>query len=338
LEYDPDSLTYLKVIPSFTCSRGCHYCYNVKLGQETEMDAAATRVAMQRVLAAATHPFVVEIIGGEPLEPPALGVTISLLRELDDHPKCAGTVVSTAVASPFILDRILPSVARIYLSVDVSASRANRKVLSTSRLASVARRCRAYDVDLFLSTVLFGDETSESLERFVRDAADAGVNHVGFSHQTATPLDSDAIQVAIGQYYELFRLRLMYSGRIAVVGTILDSVELSVVGGRRTASCECGSKSIVIEPDGALVPGLCADHRDARVSVHDFRAVRSERNVALLGGACGSCSLWPVCQGGCAFEGMRTNGSLLERDETQCRVMLGVTERVARDIAKVRAT
>src|SRR5215207_6926429 len=83
IEFDSSQLTILQIVPSFSCFRGCHYCYNEHLHQ-VDVDAQPERVleTMYGVLATSKRPSLeIELIGGEPLQPPALRVTTMILRE-----------------------------------------------------------------------------------------------------------------------------------------------------------------------------------------------------------------------------------------------------------------
>jgi radical SAM protein with 4Fe4S-binding SPASM domain len=329
----PEEFAYLKVIPSYVCTRGCDYCYNVLLAQETSLDVAKLLDGVDEALRQAPRPVHVELIGGEPLQSPGLDVTIDLVERLSRNPQCAGIVLSTAMVAPDRLSRVIPLLSRVYLSMDLSNSKDNRKRLHIQRLRSVAELCDAHGVDLCLSTVLFGDESADELSRYVEDAKSSGVKSIGFTHRTASPMSKAEIAATVDQYHHLFRLRLAERPEIEIFGSMLDSIELSIIGGSRKAPCECGRNSVVVEPDGTLSPGVCFDHRRGRYSIMQFTQLRSERPAHLLEGMCGTCRLWSVCQGGCVSEAIRLNGSPLTRANLECEIIRGLASLIERDIA-----
>src|SRR3954469_4891771 len=93
----PAELTYVKVIPGYECSKGCHYCYNKLLNQTTDALPGAIGHTLDGVLHNAPRPIFVELIGGEPLEEPGLTTSLSVIKQLNSDPRCAGIVMSTAV-------------------------------------------------------------------------------------------------------------------------------------------------------------------------------------------------------------------------------------------------
>jgi radical SAM protein with 4Fe4S-binding SPASM domain len=329
----PDEMTYLKVIPDFKCSRGCHYCYNVLLGQEMSGDADKILATLDEVLAQVPRPIWVELIGGEPLELPARDLTFEILKRLQGHAKCRGVVLSTAVASPALLRRVLPLVRRVYLSIDLSNSRQNRKRLSQRQMDELGRLFDSAEVDLYVTGVLYGDETAEELREFIVRLSSAGIRSVGLTHRTTMPLTPAEIEGAIGHYYELFRLRLAGRSQVEIAGTILDSIELHLRGGLRKGPCECGRNSVAIEPDGRIRMGLCFDHRRDRIEAEDFQVIRSERPKHLREhDLCGSCALWDVCHGGCVSEAIRIHGTPYARASVHCEILRGVAQRVEEDV------
>jgi radical SAM protein with 4Fe4S-binding SPASM domain len=274
----------------------------------------------------------VEIIGGEPLEEPGLAITLSLLEQLAADPKCQGVIISTAVISTRIFEIVLPYVSRIYLSVDISNDRQNRKHVPIQRIATLVSMCKSAGVELSIATVMFGDESADELKEFIDALVGAGVSSVGLGHITVSAKTPHEVTIAVNQYYQLFRLRLAYRPKIQIIGTVLDSLELHLAGNARKAACECGRNSVVIEPDGQLNVGLCFDHKRDTYTPEKFLSIRSDRPGYLLKGACSGCALWDVCQGGCVSEAVRLNGTPFARAEIQCQILLGVAERLEADL------
>jgi radical SAM protein with 4Fe4S-binding SPASM domain len=328
----PDEMSYLKIIPDFKCSRGCHYCYNVLLGQKTAASNDKVMAALHAVLEQTPRPVWIELIGGEPLELPARDLTFMILEKLQGHPRCAGTVLSTAVVSPALLSDVMPLLDRVYLSIDLSSSKQNRKRLDKRRLRVLVELFDSAKVELCVSGVLFGDESPRDLREFVEELVRVGIKSVGLSHRSALPLTLAEIDVAVGQYYELFRLRLEKRSDVQVVGTILDSIELHLLGGLRKGACECGRNTVVIEPNGQLTVGVCLDHRTDLMTLRAFRDVRLERPSRLLSGLCGDCALWDVCQGGCVSEAVRLHQTPFARASIHCEILRGVARRIEEDI------
>jgi radical SAM protein with 4Fe4S-binding SPASM domain len=332
----PPELTHLKVIPSYACGRGCFYCYNTLLDQSLEIRGTAPQRALDEALAAVPRPITVEVIGGEPLEKPALRTTVELLERAQASPDCRSTVLSTAVATPTVLDPILPFVDLLYLSVDASTSERNRKRVSVARLAALVELCGRHGTELMLSTVLFGDETTADLDRFVGDLLDAGVASVGFTHLRSTTLSPQQVAAAAAQYHHLFQLRLTLRDRLEIAGGLLESIELHVMGGRRVAACECGRNSVVIEPDGSRSMGVCFDHESFRPQALDeFRDLKQQREDVLREGMCGTCPLWDVCHGGCASEAHHSAGGTLGRAEQWCATIRAVAALVDGDLQQM---
>src|SRR4029450_7185536 len=102
---------------------------------------------LDEVLAQVPRPIWVELIGGEPLELPARDLTFEILKGLQGHGRGRGVVLSTAVASPALLRRVLPLVRRVYLSIDLSNSRQNRKRLSQRQMDELGRLFDSAEVD-----------------------------------------------------------------------------------------------------------------------------------------------------------------------------------------------
>jgi len=326
----PVGLSYLKVVPSYDCAKGCFYCYNTLLGQRSTPNPQAVESAVMDVLERSPVPLTVEIIGGEPLEPPALEFTIKLLEMLRSHPKCDRTVVSTALASPRILSRVSGLVDLLYFSIDVSEDGRNRKRISSARLQNTIRGL-AGDSEVAISVVIFGDETRDIFERHIGAMRELGIKSIGFAHQSATWLSLRQIEAIVALYHLLFKLRLA-DRSVRLEGTILDSMELYLLDGERTAACECARNSLAIEPDARVVPGVCTDHILGPLGSD---TLHENRDAALLKGDCGSCDLWNVCRGGCATEAKKFNGSPLSRAPFHCQIMKGLRDRVRDDVQRL---
>ncbi len=331
----PAELTHLKFIPSYDCARGCFYCYNGLLNQRLELGDVPLRGRLDELLSAATRPVTVEIIGGEPLQKPALHSTVALLEQARANARCSRTVLSTAVSSGPALMRVLPLVDLLYLSIDTSRDARNRKRISDWHLLDLVDACRRHGTDLFVSTVLFGDETRDELEEFVLRLRNAGVPAVGFTHLRSSELATAEIETAIMQYHHLFRLRLALRRELLIAGAVLDSIELHMRGGCRTDACECARNSLVVEPDGTTSMGLCFDHESLRpTKVEELRDIKDRRRAYLMAGPCAGCRLWDVCQGGCVSEGHRSSGNPLDRAEMWCAILLGIAARVETDLSR----
>jgi radical SAM protein with 4Fe4S-binding SPASM domain len=328
----PAELTYVKVVPGYECTKGCFYCYNKLLNQRMPGFAPDIICQLKAVLEQASQPVVVELIGGEPLEEPALPITVAVLKMLQTHAMCAGTVLSTAVISSDTLAGIMPMVNRVYLSVDIGRGNRNRKHVSVDSLRRITALARDADVDLATSTVLFGDETFDDFAQFLNQLVDIGVPSAGFGHITAMRLSDKDVAVAVRQYYELFQLRLALRPAIKVVGGVLDSLEIHLRGGTRRAACECGTNSVSIEPNGRLNVGLCFDHSTQTYDTHGFAELRAKRSNKLQEDLCGTCELWAVCQGGCTSEAIRLTGSPYGRALTHCAVLRGLFAYVLADL------
>lgn len=329
----PPELEELKVIPSYQCARGCFYCYNTLLNQTRQADPLTQRKKLLETMANAPRRLTVEIIGGEPLEPGVFEQTVEYLTLLRGHSRSAKIVVSTAVAASLPLQRILPFVDRVYLSIDASASTRNRKRITEARLRQLAELFESHDVELIGSVVLFGDESADELQTFVDLAVRSGLRAIGFSHRTATSLDLNERERYVDQYYELFRLRLAWQGTIRIGGAMLESLEIHFAGGYRVASCECGVTSMVLEPDGRLGMGICFDNHDYHPdAVNEFRSLKSERERTLKETPpCSTCALWDVCRGGCVGEASQHAGDPMARAPLHCTLLRGVAARVQAD-------
>lgn len=333
----PDAFNYLKVVPTYECSRGCHYCYNTLLGQQAPPEPESMLRSLDQILKSVRAPIWIELIGGEPLQRPALGVSRQVLDRVRGDSNCAGVVLSTAISAPAVLRPVIPHLSRIYISLDASAGSGNRKRFRDPSIRRIVDMCASSGVELVMSCVLFGDETSEDIARFIDRLASLGVRACGFAHQSATYLSQAKIATAIDQYYELFKLKLALRDSFAICGTILDSTELHFRNGLRLGACECGLRSVVLEPDGGLSPGVCMDHRRGIMSVDEFSVIRSARPQRLLQGVCGTCPLWEVCHGGCVSEAIRLHGTPYERATAHCQILLGVTRRVRADVAALES-
>jgi radical SAM protein with 4Fe4S-binding SPASM domain len=328
----PQELSYVKVVPSYECAKACFYCYNTLLGQSSMPAHGAITDILLSILDSATSPLSVEIIGGEPLEPPALKFTLQTLERARAHDRCDQIFLSTALASPRLLSQVAPLVDLIYLSIDMARDERNKKSVSLVRLQRVLRAIRDGGSDVALSVVIFGTETDAEIVAFVDLLIEAGVSSVGMAHQSATRLSQAEVSRVVAIYHLLFKLRLTRAAEITISGTMLDSIELSLLGGSRTGACECARYSVVIEPDARVVPGVCTDHALAPISPTVLLEGRPEQ---LQAGACGSCPLWDVCKGGCATEALRFSGDAAKRAPIHCAVMLGLSSAVSRDVESI---
>lgn len=328
----PEDLTYLKVVPSFACAKGCFYCYNTLLDQQTTPDPPRVIEQVRRVLEQTSRSISVELIGGEPLEPPALDTTLELLQMLRAHDRVDKIYLSTALASRRVLTLIAPSVDVVYLSIDMAHDRRNRKLLSDVRLGGITDVLCKTATELRVSCVLYGRESPEELLEFVDGLEKAGITSVGFGHITATRLSADRIETYAKLYHSLFKLRLTRAPRAKIVGTVLDSLEYFVRGDERVSACECSRNSLTIEPDGAVVSGVCVDHRLDPLPGEAFSDERAER---LRATTCATCDLWSVCRGGCATEAARFAGDSLARAPFHCAILRGSRDQVVRDMASL---
>ncbi len=88
-----EDIDYLKVIPSYHCDRGCHYCYNNLLGQEASFGGNNLIDSIREFIREKRSEFVVEVLGGEPLCNDSIGLTISILREFSKSSTCRKKII-----------------------------------------------------------------------------------------------------------------------------------------------------------------------------------------------------------------------------------------------------
>lgn len=325
----------MKVVVTHDCRRGCHYCYNTLLSQRLSQHAESVLGALTLLLNRATKPISIEIIGGEPLEPRALPLTMSVATLANDHRMCSDVTLCTAIAVGRGFAKLVPIVDLVYLSIDISPNSRNRKRLAHHVLARHVRVARRQNVLTSVAVVLFGDETHAQLDRFVGDLVALGISHVGFTYQTDLPVDRSLLLRYVDLFHHLFRLRLIHDGEIKLHGGILDSLESYVTGQAIAGACDCGTGSVAIEPDGTIVHGVCADYRSGvRPTLKSFLGHISIRPMLLRGSEpCLSCNLWHVCHGGCPTRGYMSPNSIAGRDIVQCALLTELRSRIDSDLA-----
>lgn len=312
---------YLKVIPTFSCARGCFYCYNDLLKQRASPDYPRLLGTLVKVLARAPEPMDVEIIGGEPLEFTSVEQTLGIIDTIE-RSRYRSLTISTAQATSIHLPLVIGRVSRIYLSIDISRSPRNRKRLRGDRLRALVRRCADAGTEICTSSVLFGDETPEELDGFVELLIDCGVPMAGFTHQTATPLSLDDVAAFGGSLFRLMELRYACANEIEIVGAIIDDLDLWIRGASRSGACECGDTSMVIEPDGSIGSQLCRDHLNGPpITPAELLEHKRTRLIALEQGECAGCDLWEVCRGGCLTEAVRFGAGSHARAPYFCAVL-----------------
>jgi radical SAM protein with 4Fe4S-binding SPASM domain len=302
------------------------------LGQTANIDEAAVRAALERLLEQAEGTVSVEIIGGEPLERPARELTLRLLSDLARDPRCSATTLCTAITSGDALAAAFSLCQHAYVSIDFSRDPTNRKLATTKRIEQLVGLAKATGTSLAINSVMSSDDSETDITRFVEQCISAGVKEFGAAHISSRGLTDAELARIVDQYYHMFKLRLAYRDQIHISNGILDSLEIHLKGGSRSAGCECAQTSVAIEPDGRVVHGVCVDHLRQVPDVEAFRALQEERLRALSSGPCKDCELWRVCYGGCMTEAIRINGSPLSRATERCRILLGLNERVSIDL------
>lgn len=338
---DLGDIQLLQVVPSFRCSRGCHYCYNTHLQQVSAQSATGgdhepILAFLEANLRHMPRLREIEIIGGEPLEGPARALSLAILQRSKRLRPDVTLTLNTAFQSSALLSEVSAHLDHLFLSVDASRSLLNRKRLRPAEMRKIVELSTRDQFELQISCVLFGQDSPEGVARFVHELAELGVTSVGFGHEVVADHDREVRSRISDVYYELFKLRLSLHGQIAVGGAVLDSLELAVSGASRHAGCGCGTQVLVLEPDGRLAPGVFFDH-GARLQMDhaDFVALTEARTRNLIAREpCRSCDLWAVCGGGCIGIAAVPPGEPLERDTVQCGHLLDVWDAVCRDLGQ----
>ena len=333
LTRSPHLYSYVKVIPSYECARGCDYCYNRLLAQRSSPDSDAVLATLDQVLGDAQGPMSVEVIGGEPLQRPALDDTQRVLSICRADPRVTRTILSTAIASVDVLRTVTPWLDLLYLSVDAGAhSATNKKFVGARKLQEIVALASETGCQLSVSAVLSGEEQMAEIRDFIDLVMSAGIDSIGIVHTTGVYLSDKQIDSICATYHQLFRLSLFLRPKVRIVNSFLESIEVSLMGGRRAAACECARNSVAIEPDGRIIPGLCIDHELPFISPDRFAESQAVRRQFLQSVDCGQCPLWSVCYGGCATEARRFNGQFAAKAPFQCAIMLGVWRLVQNDL------
>lgn len=334
---DLSQVRIVQVVPSYSCSRGCSYCYNGHFSQTDSGGTAAPVLALQRLLDDVPAPIEVEVIGGEPLEGSARATTLEIVDLSFRSVRCRSISVNSAICALSVLKPVLSAVNTLYLSIDPSRSLLNRKRLHAAQLEEVVDECERSSVIVHVSAVLFGTETPSDLWSFIQALRSAGVRSVGFSHEVGRSLSSGEVSAYAYLYWELFRYRLLLEGDVELGGLVLDDLHLTLSGRSRRSGCGCGVSAVLIEPDGRFSPGPFFDHRD-RVThtALEFAELRKRRTADLRSASpCSACTLWPVCEGGCLGIAGAESGDAGRREETLCDILRECWGRVAADLARV---
>ena len=326
----PEPLDYLKILPSYECGRNCFYCYNDALSQQClprEINLLNTLHAITR---AQKGPFVAEILGGEPLHKNNIDRTKKILQLLKESEGCNKRVIATAVSHPQIISDILRYVELMYLSVDISHSKHNKKRLSIRKLDNLSNLSRKRGVDLSLSVVLYGDETVDDLIDFVLNARSLGIPIITFGYISFHEHTDSNFQKYRDLFYFLFTLRYALEGEILLSGNILDTLDLAVRGLERTKICHCGESSVVVLPDGRITPSICFGN-DNNISQTQYINWKKDRILFLESSGCLGCELWKACRGGCMGASVFLCSSHLERDHEFCSLLSSVWEKISKD-------
>nr|VFK18340.1 MAG: radical SAM additional 4Fe4S-binding SPASM domain-containing protein [Candidatus Kentron sp. LPFa] len=330
----PESLDYLKIIPSYQCGRDCFYCYNTALEQNCVVSNNGIFITLQDILQNQKQGFSAEILGGEPLHKNTIDTTKALLRILGGNKYCNRRIVATAISSSRIIQNIAEQIDFLYLSFDISPSSRNKKKLDLKKIEYIRYACAEKNAELALSIVLYGDETEDQLVEFVEQAHLLGIRflafgYIGFHESTAL-----CIEKYTDIFYCLFVLRYAFEDNILISGDILDTLDFAVRGLKRKRICHCGETSTVILPDGNLAPSICFGEGKKAFQIEYLRR-KLERMRILELSDCSDCGLWEACKGGCMGAAVSRTGDHLNRDDVFCVLLRSVWEKIIHDRTKV---
>lgn len=330
----PASAELLKIIPTLECSKGCYYCYNVRLRQINPLAQNKLFASVDAFLKSTESPIDIDIIGGEPLEAKARQVTLELLRLVRSYSRTRHVSVSTAVSSPKVLREIAPVVDRLYLSIDVFSGDLNKKRISERRLTEVVSALRASGVILNVSVVINGTESEADVVSFIQSLIAHDVREAGFAYEDFAEIDQERVVNTCKIFYRLFVERILRRRQIRIGGMVLDRLLDRVRGVKSDHACACGDRCIGIYPDGSISASLCYPHNDReRISTEAFAHQRTNRLSRLEVGECAGCQLWNSCKGGCIGAAAVANKEEPGRDMRQCIILRNVWPLIAKDLA-----
>jgi len=339
LKHNGQSLGYIKIIPSYKCHKGCPYCYNQYLHQDSNERPDKILVTLESFLKNQKVPFVAEVIGGEPLHVETINTTISVLEIFTNSLSCKKRILSTATEELRTLQTVLNLLDFVYLSTDISPSEMNKKRRSFRQISDFISLLANDRVELSLAVVLYGDEKESDLENFILFAKDLHIKNIGFSYINFRNLSSSEVWNYSKLFHFLFILKYALSNDIFLRGDVLETLNLAVQGIKRQKICDCGESSLVIQPDGTVSPSICLEYRhDSFLNNADFLQMKLERWFALENSSCSNCELWPACRGGCIGESISLYQNHLHRDKVFCSILRYSWDLIKKDLESVGLT
>lgn len=311
----------VKVIPSYHCTIGCHYCYNTGTDKTLyspspeKVKDQLDRIFQDRKNANA----IVEIIGGEPLSSEVFPVTLGIIGQLKDMDADIKIVVQTGSPAIDRLLAIIPLIDGLSYSVDISSS---PKAKNIRNLPEVCRECKNQSVITQVQTILNPTDKQETIVDFIRTCESYGAGWIGLEYPQYQRYSKDEMDNQIPAYQTIIEA-FGQKSRITVGGAIIESALDYLHGTIYSSSCMCGEKSITVQPDGTITPSLHF-FLNQEIPLQDFAGYKKNRSNELRKGVCAGCEYWRVCMGGCMAHAGFLTGTPANRDEEYCYILTNV--------------
>lgn len=316
--FDCEGKFEIKIIPTYSCDMKCSFCYGKYINKEFfEPNREKVISTLSRLLAKPDINAVVEIIGGDPLSKVNFPETKALIKYLNSLDRNVKIIVQTAGHDTEKIKELIPGIDSLSYSIDLTDS---PKMRNLENLEILTAACKEHGVVVQIQTMLSPKDSLEDIFRHIKRCIAAGVQYIGIEYPQYQNYTKEEMDRQIEVYTEIYKHLDDFKG--ISFGGIIESATDFFKRSFYSSPCMCGERSVVIEPDGSVVPSFHFGLK--KLSFEEFVQAKSDREKRLVEGNCAGCELWGVCCGGCMEHSKFITGDLYSHDTEYCYLLKGL--------------